>query len=139
MLTAGPARKVAIHVSENHKYHGQSAYAAILDFLFYRAVSGATVNRGIAGFGADHHMHTARIESLAADLPVTIEFVESPQKVEELLPKLQEMAGTGLIEVQDTTVVKASEAASKKAPQPSAPALKREGKAKLMRHLHRRK
>jgi PII-like signaling protein len=49
MLTAGPARKVTIHVSENHKYHGQSAYAAILDFLFYRAVSGATVVRGIAG------------------------------------------------------------------------------------------
>jgi PII-like signaling protein len=133
MLTAGPARKVTIHVSENHKYHGQSAYAAILDFLFYRGVSGATVVRGIAGFGADHHMHTARIESLAADLPVAVEFVESPQKVEELLPKLQEMAGTGLIEVQDTTVVKPSEAATKKASQPSAPALKREGKAKLMR------
>jgi hypothetical protein len=53
--------------------------------------------------------------------------------VEELLPKLQEMAGTGLIEVQDTTVVKPSEAATQKASQPSAPALKREGKAKLMR------
>src|ERR1700746_3428212 len=119
MLTAGPARKVTIHFSENHKYHGQSAYAAILDFLFYRAVSGATVVRGIAGFAADH--------------PVTIEFVESPQKVDELLPKLQEMAGRGLIEVQDTTVVKPSEAATKKASQPSAPALKREGKAKLMR------
>jgi PII-like signaling protein len=123
MLMAGPAKKVTIHVSENHKYHGQSAYAAILDFLFYRGVSGANVVRGIAGFGADHHMHTARIESLAADLPVTIEFIESPGKVEELLPKLQEMASTGLIEVQDTTVVKASE----------VPALKREGKAKLMR------
>ena len=85
MLTAGPARKVTIHVSENHKYHGQSAYAAILDFLFYRGVSGATVVRGIAGFGADHHMQPSRHD----------EFVESPQKVEELLPKLQEMAGTG--------------------------------------------
>ncbi len=60
MLTAGPARKVTIHVSENHKYHGQSAHAAILDFLFYRAVSGATVVRGIAGFGADHHTTNAR-------------------------------------------------------------------------------
>ena len=132
MLTAGPAKKVTIHVSENDKYHGQSAYSAILDFLFYRGVSGANVVRGIAGFGADHHMHTARIESLSADLPVTIEFVESPEKVEELLPKLQEMAGAGLIEVQDTAVVKASEVSNKRA-QPSAPALKREGKAKLMR------
>ena len=132
MLTAGPAKKVTIHVRENDKYHGQSAYSAILDFLFYRGVSGANVVRGIAGFGADHHMHTARIESLSADLPVTIEFVESPEKVEELLPKLQEMAGAGLIEVQDTAVVKASEVSNKRA-QPSAPALKREGKAKLMR------
>jgi PII-like signaling protein len=59
MLTAGPARKVTIHVSENHKYHGQSAYAAILDFLFYRAVSGATVVRGIAVRRRSPHAHGA--------------------------------------------------------------------------------
>lgn len=133
MLTAGPAKKVTIYVGEDHKYHGQSVYSAILDFLFYRSVSGANVVRGVAGFGADHHMHTARIEVLTGNLPVKVEFIESPQKVEELLPKLQEMVGTGLIEVQDTTVVKPSEVSKKGAPQPSRPALRSEGKAKLMR------
>jgi PII-like signaling protein len=89
--------------------------------------------RGVAGFGADHHMHTTRIEVLTGNLPMKIEFIESAEKVEELLPKLHEMVGTGLIEVQDTTVVKPSEVSKKRAPQPSTPPLRREGKAKLMR------
>jgi PII-like signaling protein len=133
MLTAGPAKKVIIYVGEDHKYHGQTVYSAIVDFLFYRGVSGASVLRGIAGFGADHHLHTARIELLTGNLPIKIEFIESPQKVQELLPKLHEMVGTGLIELQDTTVVKPSEVSKKGAPQPSVPALRNEGKAKLMR------
>jgi PII-like signaling protein len=133
MLKAGPAKKVSIYVGEDHQYHGHSLYSAILDFLFYRGISGANVVRGIAGFGADHHMHTMRIERLTENLPIKIEFIESPEKVEELLPKLHEMVGTGLIEVQDTTVVKPSEISKKKAPQQSTPPLRSEGKAKLMR------
>jgi len=133
MLTAGPAKKVTIYVGEDHKYHGQSVYSAILDFLFYRGVSGANVVRGLAGFGADHHMHTARIETLTANLPIKVEFIETQQKIGELLPKLHEMAGTGLIEIQDTTVVKPSEISPKKGPQPSTPPLRSEGTAKLMR------
>jgi len=78
-------------------------------------------------------MHTTRIEVLTGNLPMKIEFIESPEKVEELLPKLHEMVGTGLIEVQDTTVVKPSQVSKKKAPQASIPSLRREGKAKLMR------
>jgi PII-like signaling protein len=132
MLKAGPAKKVSIYVGEDHQYHGHSLYAAILDFLFYRGISGANVTRGIAGFGADHHLHTMRIERLTENLPIKIEFVESPEKIEELLPKLQDMAGTGLIEIQDTNVVKPS-ASEKHEPQPTMPSLRREGKAKLMR------
>jgi PII-like signaling protein len=133
MLKAGPAKKVTIYVGEDHQLHGHSVYSAILEFLFYRGISGANVVRGIAGFGADHHMHTMRIERLTENLPIKIEFIESPEKVEELLPKLHEMVGTGLIEVQDTTVVKPSEVSKKRAPQMSTPPLKREGRAKLMR------
>jgi PII-like signaling protein len=133
MLKAGPAKKVCIYVGEDHKYHGQSIYSAILDFLFYHRISGASVIRGVAGFGADHHLHTTRIETLTADLPMKIEFIESAEKVEEILPKLHELAGTGLIEIQDTLVVKPAEVEKKKAPQESSPPLKREGKAKLMR------
>jgi PII-like signaling protein len=133
MLKAGPAKKVSIYVGEDHQHHGQSDYSAILDFLFYRGVAGASVMRGVAGFGADHHMHTTRIEVLTGNMPMKIEFVESAEKVEELLPKLHEMAGTGLIEVQDTTVVKPSEVSGRSGPQLSTPPLRREGKAKLMR------
>ncbi|MGC2331051.1 MAG: DUF190 domain-containing protein [Candidatus Acidiferrales bacterium] len=133
MLKAGPAKKVSIYVGEDHQYHGQSLYAAILNFLFYHGISGASVVRGVAGFGADHHLHTTRIEVLTADLPMKIEFIESPEKVEEVLPKLRELAGTGLIEIQDTMVVKPAEVEKKKAAQESFPPLKREGKAKLMR------
>lgn len=133
MLKAGPAKKVSIYVGEDHKYHGQSLYVAILDFLFYRGISGASVTRGIAGFGADHHLHTTRIEALTQDLPMKVEFIETAEKVEEVLPKLYELAGTGLIEIQDTTVLKPAEVSNKKVAKESSPSLKREGKAKLMR------
>jgi PII-like signaling protein len=133
MLKAGPAKKVSIYVGEDHQYHGQSLYSAILDFLFYRRISGASVTRGVAGFGADHHLHTTRIEALTQDLPMKVEFIESPEKVEEVLPKLRELAGTGLIEIQDTTVIKPAEVSKKKVTQELSPSLKREGKAKLMR------
>jgi len=132
MLKAGPAKKVSIYVGEDHQYHGQSLYSAILNFLFYHGISGASVARGIAGFGADHHLHTMRIEVLTQDLPIKVEFIETPEKVEEVLPKLHELAGTGLIEVQDTFVVKPAEIA-KKRPEQVLPPLKRESKAKLMR------
>ena len=133
MLKAGPAKKVTIYVGQDHQYHGEAVYAAILQFLFYHQVSGASVMRGIAGFGADHRLHTDRALALTENLPVKIEFMESLEKIEELLPKLHEMAGTGLIEIQETTIVKSSEPSSKSAAQPDVPALKREGKAKLMR------
>jgi PII-like signaling protein len=133
VLTAGPAKKVILYVGEDHQYHGQSLYSAILNFLFYRGISGASVIRGIAGFGADHHLHTMRIERLTENLPIKIEFVESAEKVEELLPKLSELVGSGLIEVQDTTVVKPSQTSAQAAAIPAPPSLRSEGKAKLMR------
>jgi PII-like signaling protein len=107
-------------------------YAAILDFLFYRGISGATVSRGIAGFGADHHMHTTRLVDLTQNLPIKIEFIEAAEKVEEILPKLHAMAGTGLIEVQDTTVSKPATTHAH-ASADALPALKVSGQAKMMR------
>lgn len=132
MLNSGPAKKVTVYVGEAQQYHGQAVYSAILDFLFYRGVSGATITRSMAGFGADHHLHTTKLVELSANLPVKIEFIESPNRVEELLPKLQEMAGTGLIEIQDTTVVKPATPAKERGKE-NLSALKAEGKAVLMR------
>jgi PII-like signaling protein len=133
MLNSGRAKKVSIYVGEDHQYHGQPTYSAVLDFLFYRGVAGATVTRGFAGFGADHHLHTTRILRLTENLPVKLEFTETPEKVEELLPKLSEMAGTGLIEVQDTMVVKPAQVSAAAAAAVARQSLKSQGRAKLMR------
>ncbi len=132
MLHAGKAVKVTIYVSEGSTHHGVPTYSSILDFLFYRGVSGATVLKGIAGFGADHHMHSSSFVEISDHLPLKIEFIESREKVDQLLGKLEELAGTGIIEIQETMVAKpAQTAASKKAEVPSH--LKIVGNAKLMR------
>jgi PII-like signaling protein len=132
MLKAGKALKVSIYVSEGSKHHGIPVYSSILDFLFYRGVSGATVVKGIAGFGADHHMHSASIVEISDHMPLKIEFIETPEKVNAILGKLEELAGTGMIEVQETTVAKPAQVSKPKvAVAPSH--LKMEGKAKMMR------
>lgn len=133
MLNTGPAKKVTVYVIEGQNYHGTAAYAAILDFLFFRGISDATVTRGIAGFGTDHKLHASRLVDLADQMPIKIEFVESPEKVEEVLPKLAEIASQGLIEVHDTTVIRPTQH-DKKAPA-DLPAVKLESQAKLMRIL----
>jgi len=132
MLKAGKALKVSIYVSEGSKHHGIPVYSSILDFLFYRGVSGATVVKGVAGFGADHHMHSSSIVEISDHLPLKIEFIESQEKVNEIIGKLEELAGSGMIEVQETTVAKPAQISKpKKATPPEH--LKMEGKAKMMR------
>lgn len=132
MLKAGKALKVSIYVGEGSTHHGTSTYSAILDYLFFRGVSGATVLKGVAGFGADHHMHSSSFVEISDRLPLKIEFVESPEKVDELLGKLEEMAGSGMIEIQETRIVKPAAPSKSKSTQ-NRPHLKIEGKAKLMR------
>src|SRR5437762_2309066 len=115
MLTQGPAKKVTVYVGDGAHHHGEPLYLAVLNYLFYHGVSGATVTKGVAGFGADHHMHTARILELSESLPIKIEFVETPATLDKLLPKLLQMVDEGLVEVQDTTILKA---ATSRAPEP---------------------
>lgn len=132
MLNAGKALKVTIYVSEGMTHHGVATYSSILDFLFYRGVSGATVTKGIAGFDADHHIHTSSSVEISDRLPLKVEFIESREKVTELLGKLEDLAGTGMIEVQETTVAKPPQKTKPKNLITSAH-LKMEGKAKMMR------
>jgi PII-like signaling protein len=132
MLKAGEALKVSIYVSEGSKHHGIPTYSSILDFLFYRGVSGATVVKGIAGFGADHHLHTASIVEISDHMPLKIEFIDTPEKVNEILGKLEELVGTGMIEVQETMVAKPAQVSKPKRAIPPSH-MKMEGKAKLMR------
>jgi PII-like signaling protein len=132
MLNAGKAVKVSIYLSEGSKHHGVPTYSSIIDFLFYRGVSGATVLKGVAGFGADHHMHSASIVEISDNLPLKIEFIESREKVNELLGNLEELAGTGMIEIQETTIAKPALISKPKKPIPPEH-VKIEGTAKMMR------
>jgi PII-like signaling protein len=132
MLSPGKAVKVSIYLSEGSTHHGASTYSSILDFLFFRGVAGATVLKGVAGFGADHHMHSANFVEISDHLPMKIEFIETREKVDELLAKLEEMTGSGMIEVQETTIAKPARVSKpKKVPVPEH--VRIEGKAKLMR------
>jgi PII-like signaling protein len=88
--------------------------------------------KGVAGFGADHHLHSASSVEIADHLPLKIEFIESQEKVNELLGKLEEMCGSGMIELQETSVIKPAQVSKPKAA-PPAEHIKIEGKAKLMR------
>jgi PII-like signaling protein len=133
MLQPGKAVKVTIYLSDGATHHGVPLYSSILDFLFYRGVAGATVTKGIAGFGADHHMHAANLVEISDRLPIKIEFIESREKVDAILGKLEELAGSGLIEMQETTVAKPAQASKPKTQPPAAAHLKIEGKAQMMR------
>ena len=133
MLRTGPAKKVTVYVVEGQTYHGVACYVAILDYLFFRGISDATVTRGLAGFGTDHKLHTSRLVDLSDRMPIKIEFIETPERVHEVLPKLTEIAAQGLLEVQDTHVI--LPASSQDALQPILPTARLESKAKIMRIL----
>jgi PII-like signaling protein len=131
MLKRGPARKVIIYINEDTQHHATALHDAIMTYLLNHGVSGATSTRAYAGFGASHTLHTPKIEVLSQHLPLRIEFVETPEKVEELLPTLYDMVTDGLIEVQDTFVVKAARRTPK--PEPRLPHLKKQAPARLLR------
>ena len=131
MLTRGPAKKVTIFVNEDTQHHMTALHEAIMTFLMHKGVSGATATRAYAGFGTHQLLHTPKIEVLAEHLPVRIEFVELAEKVEEVLPMLYEMVSDGLIEVQDTTVVKFARTSAK--PETRLPHVRQAGPAKLLR------
>lgn len=105
MLSSGKAVKVNLYLSDGAKHHGVPVYTSLLDFLFHSGVYGATVMKGIAGFGSTHRIHSAHILEISDHLPIKIEFVETREKVEELLPELEKRTGSGIIEIQETTVV----------------------------------
>lgn len=131
MLQKGTAKKVTVFVNEDTQHHFGSLTEAILAFLLHKGVAGATASRAMAGFGVHREMHTTKIEVLTQHLPVRIEFIESAEKVDEVMPALYDMVTDGMIEVHDTQVVKV---ANKERPAPAkAPHTELKGRARLMR------
>jgi hypothetical protein len=105
MLTSGKAVKVSIYLSDGAKHHGIPVYTSLLDFLFRSGVYGATALKGVAGFGSTHRIHSAHILEISDHLPVKIEFIETREKVDTLMPELEKRTSGGLIEQQETTII----------------------------------
>jgi PII-like signaling protein len=96
-----------IHIGERDKYHGKGKplYQAIVELLRTRHYAGVTVLRAIMGFGASSKLHTDRIEVLSLDLPIVIECIDTEEKIEAILPELDEMIGGGLITLERAKVI----------------------------------
>lgn len=101
----GERTLMRIHIGERDKYHGKPLYQAIVELLRSRHYAGATVFRGIAGFGATARLHTDRIEVLSLDLPIVIECVETEEKIQSILPEIDAMIGGGLITLERARVI----------------------------------
>lgn len=131
MLSKGPAKRVTVFVNEDTRHGMVPLWRAIFDLLMHKKAAGATITRPYMGFGSHRHVHSPDMEATMVQLPIRIEFVDTAEKVDEILPTLYEMVQDGLIEVQDTTVIKLAQ----KEKQPVEPALhaRRTGPARMMR------
>lgn len=94
-----------IHIGERDKFENEPLHWAIVQLLRQRHFAGATVTRGMMGFGAGSRIHSARFIDFAVDLPVVIECVETEEKINEILPVLDEMVGGGLITLEKVNVI----------------------------------
>jgi PII-like signaling protein len=105
---AGEQVLMRVYINESDHHKGRPLYLSIVEFLRSRGVAGATVLRGLVGYGAHSVVHTADILRLSQGLPVVIEVVDSRIHIEELLPSLDVMVGEGLITLEEVQVVKYS-------------------------------
>src|SRR5919199_1414511 len=101
----GERTLMRIHIGERDKYRGKPLYQAIVELLRERHYAGATVLRGIMGFGATARLHTDRIEVLSLDLPIVVECVETEEKIQAILPELDRMIGGGLVTLERARVI----------------------------------
>ncbi len=106
MLPSGSARKVTIYLNQDTRAHVEPLWSTILSFLRHKHVAGATLLRADVGFGSHEQFHDPRSEYAGEHLPVRIEFVDTLEHVDEILPNIYEMVTDGLVTVQDVTVVK---------------------------------
>ena len=94
-----------IHIGERDKHEGTPLYEAIVRLLRERGFAGATVLRGIMGFGASARVHTEKILQLSMDLPLVIECVDDEEKIRSLLPELERMIGGGMVTLERAHVI----------------------------------
>ncbi|MHB8900089.1 MAG: DUF190 domain-containing protein [Thermoguttaceae bacterium] len=101
----GECELLRIFVGESDRHHGRPLYEAIVAEAKSEGMAGATVVRGLMGFGCHSRMHTAKVLRLSEDLPIVVEIVDSPEKIQTLLPKLDEMILEGLVTLEKVRVI----------------------------------
>ena len=94
-----------IHIGERDRYEGRPLYREIVELLRRRGCAGATVLRGIMGFGASSTVHTERFEFLSSDLPLVVECVDREERIQAILPELDQMIGGGLVTLEQAHVI----------------------------------
>lgn len=100
------AQRLRIYIGESDRWRGQALDIAILETIQGHGAAGASIFRGIAGFGAHSKIHTSKIEVLSFDLPMVIEVIDSPEKISQLLEVINPMIREGLITVEDVNIIK---------------------------------
>jgi uncharacterized protein len=102
----GTQTLLRIFISEHDKYQHKPLYLQILNILRQEKIAGATVLRGIAGFGAKSHIHSASILDISNNLPLVIEAVDTESSIRQVLPKLDEMITDGLVTLEQIEVIR---------------------------------
>ena len=101
----GERTLMRIHIGESDRWHGKPLYDAIVELLRGEKFSGVTVLRGVGGFGSSSVYHTEKIMRLSQDLPIVIEVIESAERIEKMLPQLDDMIGGGLVTLEKVRVI----------------------------------
>ncbi len=105
MKLPAEAELLRIFVGESDKLHGRPLHEVIVEDARRRGLAGATVLRGVLGFGATSRIHTAKILRLSEDLPMVIEIVDKPERIAEFLPDLDQMITEGLVTLEKVRVI----------------------------------
>jgi PII-like signaling protein len=101
----GEGKLLRLFIGESDTWQGKPLYQAIVERVRQEGLAGATVLRGIEGFGADSRLHTSRILRLSEDLPVVIEIVDTPEQIARVVPILDEMVGEGMLTLERVQIV----------------------------------
>jgi hypothetical protein len=105
MKVEGEGQLLRIFIGESDRWEGRPLYEAIVRRARETGLAGATVLRGMEGFGAHSRVHTARILRLSTDLPIVVEIVDRPERIEAFLPLLDEMVAEGMITLEKVRII----------------------------------
>ena len=105
MILPDEAELLRVFIGESDRYEGKPLYEAIVQAARARGMAGATVLRGVMGFGAHSRMHTAKVLRLSEDLPMVVEIVDKPERIAQFLPELDAMIDEGLVTHERVRVI----------------------------------